>query len=175
MIRQMTVVALGEVPKGLLEAAAAKAGQAFSLEHRLGVGLAKPEYAFNENRGQYNSAAILRKLTKIRKEGELVLGVGLFELFEPDAEALVADGDRDARTGVVGAAAFKTTDTARYLERTGHAAIIAVGKARGLRECSDSRCGMAAVNQPTNLDKRSGRLCSSCEIIFSKGDRAWAR
>lgn len=175
MIRRIIVVALGEVPRGLLEAAGGKAGQAFGLEHSLGTGLAKPTYAFNEARKQYYGAAILRKLAKVRRDGELVLGVGAFELFDPDEEVVYADGDRDTKTAVVGTARFQSDDPVRLLARTSHAAVIAVGKGLGLRECSDSRCGMASITHPGHLDKRSGRLCSACEVVYSKGDRAWAK
>lgn len=175
MIHRMTVVALGKVPKGLLEAAAAKAGQAFSLEPGFGMGLAAPAYAFNSARGEYHAAAILRKLERIRKEGEIVLGVGDFLLFDPDEESVIANGDRDTRTAILGIATLDPGNPSRLMERASHAALIAVGKALGLRECHDSRCGMAAISHPGNLDKRSGRLCSSCEVAYAKGDRAWAK
>lgn len=175
MLRRVTVVALGAVQKGLLEAAAARAGQAFGLESRFGMGLAEPAYAFNETRQQYHAAAVLRKLAKVRREGELVLGIGAFELFDPDEESVIADGDRDAKTAILGTARLHTDDAARLLERAGHAALIAVGKALGLRECADARCGMASVSHPGNLDKRVGRLCSTCEIAYGKGERAWSR
>lgn len=175
MIRRLTVVALGQVPKGLLEAAAAKAAQAFCLEHGFGIGLAEPAYAHNPSRGQYHAAAILRKLAKVRRDGELVLGVGVFDLFDPDEETVIADGDRDNRTAILGTLGLDPGNPVRLLERASHAAIIAVGKALGLRECHDSRCGMAAISHPSNLDKRTGRLCSTCEVAYTKGDRAWAK
>src|SRR5690606_37749772 len=127
-----------------------KASQAFSLEHALGVGLADPAYAFNAVRRQYHGAAILRKLSKVRKEDELLLGVGMFCLFDPDEETVIADGDRDTRTAVLGTATLDAGRPERLLERVSHAAIIAAGKALGLRDCHDSRCGMAAVSHAGN-------------------------
>ena len=175
MIRRMKVVGLGDVPSGLLEAAASRPATIFGLETTLGVGLAEPSYAFNAARGKFHAAAILRKLARVREDGELVLGVGIFDLFDPDEDALIGDGDRDERTAVLGTASLKTLDPARTLERVSHAAVVAVGKALGLRECHDARCGMATISHPENLDRRSGKLCQSCEAAYMKGDRAWAR
>ncbi|HLV61335.1 MAG TPA: hypothetical protein VKY51_08050 [Fredinandcohnia sp.] len=175
MIRKLVVVAMGKAPRGLLEAAGAKASQAFALEPVFGVGLADPTYAYNPQRGQYHAAAILRKLTKVRKDDEIVLGVGTFSLFDPDEETLIVDGDRDARTAVLGSAYVDGGRPERLLDRVAHAAVVGVGKALGLRECHDPRCAMASISHPSNLDKRTGRLCAMCEVNFAKGDKAWAR
>lgn len=175
MIRRMKVVGLGDVPRGLLEAAASRAATIFGLETLLGEVLAEPSYAFNAARGKFHAAAILRKLSRVREDGELVLGVGTFDLFDPDEDAVIADGDRDERTAVLGTARLTAADPARTLERASHAAVVAVGKALGLRECHDPRCGMATISQPDTLDRRSGKLCQSCEVAYGKGDRAWAR
>lgn len=175
MIRRMKVVALGQVPRGILEAAVAKSASVFGLEPTMGVGLAEPTYAFNPSRGQFHAAAVLRKLTKVRGDGELVLGIGSFDLFDPDEDSIIADGDRDAKTAVLGTARLVVRDTPRFLERAACASIVAVGKALGLRDCHDSRCGMAPINQPESLDRRSGKLCQSCEVAYLKGDRAWSK
>jgi predicted Zn-dependent protease len=176
MVRRLSVVPLGSVPRGLIEAAGAAASQLFELVPAPGPALAAPDYALNPSRSQYNAAAIVRKLAKIRGDSsDVILGVGQLDLFEPDGDHLIVDGDRQEVAGVVGYARLGAAGERRLLERVCTAGIAAVGRALGLRDCDDARCGMGTVSSPESLDKRQHKLCVTCETALAKGDRAWAK
>lgn len=148
MVRRLSVVSLGEVPRGLIEAAGAAASEIFELTVSSGPGLAAPDYALNSSRSQYNAAAIVRKLAKIRgASSDVILGVGPFDLFEPDGDHLIVDGDRQEVAGVVGYARLRGAGDQRLLCRVSAAGIAAVGRALGLRECDDARCSMGTVTR----------------------------
>lgn len=176
MARRLSVVSLGNVPRGLLEAAAAGASQLFALTPHLGPALAEPGYALNSSRSQYNASAIVRKLAKVRQRpDDVICGVGPLDLFEPDGDRLIVDGDREEGACVVGYARLGADGDERLLARLTAAGVVAVGRAIGLRDCDDARCAMGAATSPEALDKRQLKLCVTCETALAKGDRAWAK
>ncbi len=61
-----------------------------------------PSYAFNKDRGQYHSNAIMRRLTPLLENAQQVgLGVTDVDLFVPDSPFVFGEADREARIALV--------------------------------------------------------------------------
>src|SRR3954462_5748415 len=74
------------------------------LSTSVGIGktpLTKPQYAFNKDRNQFHSNAIMRRLLTVREPGALmVLGLVDGDLFVPYSQIVHGEADRESKTGV---------------------------------------------------------------------------
>lgn len=170
----LAVVALGDVGKVVLENAASAAAT-FEFDVVLENALAEPRYAFNPQRGQHHGAAILRKLSQslLRPGRDLVLGVGLIDLFEPEVSYQLADGDRDLHAAVVALRRLHdgNPDDEKLARRVRALSIWAVGHAAGLGDCDDSRCAMAEIDGVEQLDRRALSICPDCRALLAGSRR----
>jgi predicted Zn-dependent protease len=84
---RLLLVALGGAQERLRDGVRAALHQVLHLDADLGPVLERPGYAFNEARGQYHTAAILRRLGGLRPGAEPipVLALADVDLFLPDA------------------------------------------------------------------------------------------
>ncbi|HEY0839162.1 MAG TPA: archaemetzincin [Vulgatibacter sp.] len=167
----LRIVPMGEVDRGLLEAAALGATTAYELDTSIDPGLAEPKYAFNPGRNQHNASAIVRKLGQNHRASatDLILAVGDCDLFDPDVDFVYGDGDGMLRAAVMGLHRLRIADENRMTRRVIALSVWAVGLALGLRDCEDARCAMAAPRVPDELERRSGVLCPPCRVLLSKG------
>lgn len=171
MAGTLSVVSLGAVNRNLLEMAAASAAQQFELVTAIDPPLAEPHYAFNPTRKQHNAGAIVRKLGQahLKPGRDALLALGAIDLFEPETDFVLADGDRDFRAAVIGLARLRDgRDDERFARRVQLMAIWAAGQAIGLRSCDDVRCVMNLPERPDDLDRRSGNFCAACKQVAVK-------
>ena len=165
---KVLLVALGEVPRALL----ADAGQELSRVFGMGAAAVpaqdRPKYAFNESRGQYHSASILRRLAQLRHGEVPVVGLTDVDLFVPDAPFVFGDADRDANAAIVSTSRLRhgsegaEVDDERLRRRVLVEAVHELGVLLGLSSCSDSRCAMYESHRPSDGDRKGPGLCGSC-------------
>src|SRR5271154_2897754 len=95
--RVMQLVAIGSAPPALLR----------DLEHPLTTQLAvtpiysraqlaSPSYAFNKDRNQYHSNAIMRRLVPLLESGQTVLGLVDVDLLVPDSGCVFGEAGRES-------------------------------------------------------------------------------
>lgn len=172
MAGTLSIVALGDVRRALLEAAAAGAAGIFELDTALDLPLAEPKYAYNPSRQQHHAASILRKLGQnhIKANRAAVLAITDVDLFEPETDFVLGDGDRDLRACVISLKRLRDgCDEDKLARRVRLLGAWAVGLAIGLRDCDDSRCAMSAPSTGEGLDRRTGLLCNGCRATLAKG------
>ena len=162
----LLVVALGDVKRSWLEAAAGAPAAILGLTPKGGPALSQPKYAFNPERNQHHGAGIFRKMLQAAPApaNGVVLGLGDLDLFAPESNYVLGDHDRDLRACVIGLRRLLDPHhEERSRKRIGAAAAWAVGRALGLSDCDDRRCALAFPETPEILDARSGMLCASCQ------------
>jgi archaemetzincin len=165
---RLLLVGLGGVGERLRAGVRTALHEILHLDADLGPVLERPGYAFNEARGQYHTAAILRRLTALRAgEDRLpVLGLADVDLFLPDATFVLGDADRDAGTALVSTARLATQDLPRLLARARVEAIHEAGHLLGLGHCQDYRCAMYLSRELVEVDRKGPGLCHGCRTAL---------
>jgi archaemetzincin len=162
------VVALGGVGARLLTGVRAALHEVLALDADAGPALERPGYAYNEARGQYHTAAILRRLSALRtsREPRPVLGLADVDLFLPDAAYVLGDADRDGGAALVSTARLATRDLPRLLARAKVEAVHEAGHLLGLGHCPDYRCAMFLSREPLDVDRKGPGLCHGCRVAL---------
>lgn len=141
-------------------------GRAVEVGSRLPV----PKYAYNPNRGQYHSAAIMKRIEGSRDpEWDAAIGISQEDLFVPEVPFIFGEADRSTRTALLSLARLKPdagSPEARdelLRKRLVSEAIHQVGLLRGLAHCPNNRCVMFYAASVHEIDKRGSALCANCK------------
>ncbi|BDG03522.1 archaemetzincin [Anaeromyxobacter oryzae] len=165
---QILLVGLGALPPRVL----AEAGQALrdvlAVSPRAGPSLDRPEYAFNKDRAQYHTPAILRRLSSLRggAGGAPVVGIAEVDLFLPDARFVIGDADRDAGSAIFSLFRLGSPDVPVIRRRAQVEAVHAAGHLLGLSHCSDFRCAMFLSEDAADSDRKGPGLCAACRAAL---------
>ncbi len=174
MPAQLVVVALGTVPRVLLADIGSALTGVYGPPVVLGPPQQLPTYAFNKDRNQYHSTAILRRLTQLRGDPAAapVLGVTDVDIFIPDAPFVFGEADRDSRSAVVSLARLahgpdgKPADQERLKRRAQVESVHELGHLLGLSHCQDSHCAMFLSHKPSDSDRKGLGLCATCRAAL---------
>jgi archaemetzincin len=135
---------------------------------RLAAAQERPAYAFNKDRNQYHSAAILRHLAQRHRAAAPVLGVTDVDLFVPDGPFVFGDADRGEGVALLSIARLshgpdgKPVDPERLARRVQAEAVHGVGHLVGLSHCHDLHCAMLLSHRPSDADRKGADLCLAC-------------
>lgn len=165
------LVALGPLPRGLIGDVARELQQVFGPPAALAPPQQRPAYAFNKDRSQYHSTAILRRLAHSRAPGETVPVLGLtdVDLFIPDLPFVLGEADRDSMSAVVSVARLQHSHDGRPVEperlrrRIQVEAVHELGHLLGLSHCLDSRCAMYLSHKASDSDRKGPGVCAACK------------
>ena len=131
--------------------------------------LTKPQYAFNKDRNQFHSNAIMRRLLTVREPGALmVLGIVDVDLFVPDSQFVYGEADRESKSGVFSTFRLKTENQELLKRRATIEAVHQAGHLVGLSYCEDVRCTMFFATSLTDVDRRNLGLCNNCRNELNK-------
>ena len=169
--QRTALVALGAIPRQLLADVASELQVVFGPPSDLLPNQQRPQFAFNKDRNQYHSTAILRRLALVRGPGAgrvPVIGLTDVDLFVPDAPFVFGEADRDARAAVVSIARLtqgpdgKQVEPERLRRRTTAEAAHELGHLLGLSHCADARCAMYLSHKATDSDRKGPGICPLC-------------
>jgi archaemetzincin len=166
---QILLVAMGAVPQRLVADAGQAVRDVLAIPPKPGPALERPQYAFNKDRNQFHTAAILRRLASLRRAGMPVLGIADFDLFVPDAPYVFGDADRDAGAALFSLVRLANADPERVRRRVQAEAVHEVGHLLGLSHCMDWRCAMFLTRDAADADRKGPGLCASCRTALGVG------
>ena len=174
MPAQLVVIALGPVTRALLVDIGSALTQVYGPPVALGPAQQRPTYAFNKDRNQYHSTAILRRLAQLRGERVAgpVLGVTDVDIFIPDAPFVFGEADRDSRSAVVSLSRLahgpdgRPADQDRLRRRAQVESVHELGHLLGLAHCQDARCAMFLSHKPSDSDRKGLGLCGTCRAAL---------
>ncbi len=149
------------------------------LAAQLGIHLAPnraqlptPSYAFNKDRNQYHSSAILRRLGAAMNAGDFLLGVTDVDLFIPETPFVFGEADREARTAVISVfRLWQGGPLEAQQRRLSGEALHQIGHLIGLSNCEDPKCAMFFATTLAECDRRGPELCNSCRNELAKLSR----
>jgi archaemetzincin len=160
---------MGAVPQRLVADAGQAVRDVLAIPPRSGPALERPQYAFNKDRNQFHTAAILRRLASLGRAGVPVLGIADFDLFVPDAPYVFGDADRDAGAALFSLTRLANADPERVRRRVQAEAVHEVGHLLGLSHCLDWRCAMFLTRDAADADRKGPGLCASCRSALGIG------
>lgn len=127
------------------------------------VSLAAPTYAFNKDRNQYHSNAIMRRLVPLLEPGQMVLGLVDVDLFVPDSGFVFGEADRESRAAVLSIARLRQgADEVLLRRRVQVEGLHQAGHLVGLSYCEDARCAMFLATTLADVDRKQTALCHIC-------------
>lgn len=176
MPARVTVLAVGNVQRPLLAEVGATLTHTFGPASHLGPSQATPVYAFNKDRQQYHSTAVLRRLAQLQQAAlGPVVAVTDVDLFVPDAPFVFGEADRDARTAIVSLCRLghgpdgRPAEPERLRRRLQAESIHELGHLLGLSHCQDARCAMFLSHKPSDSDRKHAGLCAACRSALGMG------
>lgn len=128
-------------------------------------------FAYDENREQYHSTAILEHLEKLASERSIkVLAVTDVDLFIPILTHVYGEAQLGGRTAVVSLYRLRqglnSVNSERLLfTRAAKEAIHELGHTFQLRHCPDASCIMHYCRTEKDVDDKSEQLCRYCSIM----------
>jgi archaemetzincin len=170
MPSRLLVVALGPVSRALLGDIGTALTEVYGPPVEVAPAQQRPDFAFNKDRNQYHSTAILRRLGQLRAEPAAppVLGITDVDIFIPDAPFVFGEADRDSRTAVVSLSRLtqgpdrKPAHPDRLKRRAQVESVHELGHLLGLSHCQDAHCAMFLSHKPADSDRKGPGLCGSC-------------
>ena len=173
-VRLLQLVAIGNPPPGLLK----ELEEPLRSQLNVNVVHAKtplqtPAYAFNKDRNQYHSNAIMRRLVPLLEPAHhFALGVLDVDLFVPDTPFVFGEADREARIGLVSLFRLRQgADNDHVRRRLQVEAVHQAGHLLGLSYCDDPRCVMFLAASPQDVDRKGIALCNVCRNELAKINR----
>ena len=165
----IVIVPIGVVEDGLFEKLRPALEDAFRRPSLMLKALPHPKYAFNPTRGQYHSAAILKRVETLRStEWEAALGIVDADLFVPDVPFIFGEADRSTRAAVVSVSRLRSETGSAEARREALArrviteSIHQMGMIRGLAQCPNNRCVMFFSSTVQETDKKGPVFCANC-------------
>jgi predicted Zn-dependent protease len=186
---RLAVVPVGRLDSSELEAALAHVAKVLhqGVEVREPAPLTHAQE--DKPRGQFRAGALLAELRAGAPRLKVLKTVGApgtgpadtlvfvtdVDLFTPSTESVLDEIDRAHRAALVSVRRLREVfykrkaDPGRQRGRLVKAILRAVGKARGLADCSDPACALSPTGALADLDRKAERYCSPCWKRLSEG------
>lgn len=174
MSKVLQLVSVGSIPAATLKDIEEPVHAQLGLSVVAGrTPLQSPAYAFNKDRGQYHSNAIMRRLVPLIEPGQsFALGVAEVDLFVPDSPFVFGEADRESRVAVLSLHRLRQgADGDTLRRRIQVEGLHQAGHLVGLSYCEDSRCAMFLATTPQECDRKGLTLCNLCRNELVKLNR----
>jgi archaemetzincin len=168
--RVLQLVAVGPIPLALLkELEEPLRAQLSVVATASKTQLQSPTYAFNKDRNQYHSNAIMRRLAGLLQPQQSVMGILDVDLFVPDSPFVFGEADRESRIGLVSLFRLRQgVDGDALRRRLQVETVHQTGHLVGLSYCEDPRCVMYLATSVGDVDRKGLALCNLCRNEFQK-------
>ena len=169
------VAPFGEVPGAALQGVAAYIRTHLNLETHILPPFQNPTYAYDQKRGQYNAAAILKAFKSMPFEEGLdkVIGVLNVDLFIPIFTHVLGEANEGGRYALaslyrLGKAADRLPASAdQIIERLVKVAIHELGHLFNMAHCLHKHCLMHYSGNLAELDTTSLTFCDYCSEFLA--------
>jgi len=161
---------LGVVPEAALEGVAAFIRSRLDLEVRILPPFQNPAYAYDQKRGQYNAATILKAFNSMPFDDGLhkVIGLMSVDLFIPIFTHVLGEANEGGRFAIASLHRLGTTadrvpaSMDQTIERLVKVAVHELGHLFDVGHCLNKRCLMHYSGNLADLDATSLDFCDYC-------------
>jgi archaemetzincin len=167
---EIYILAINKVDSILLEKLRTNLEKIFGQKIRVRQISLDLEFAYNSERKQYYSSAILEKLRNTSSEaGERVLSLVDIDLYVPDLNFVFGEADIVEKLAVISTKRLRQEyyglpkDEELLLDRTSKESVHELGHTYGLRHCPDKSCVMYFSNSLQDTDFKSSSFCENCK------------
>ena len=173
------VIPMGVVGDAVPRIIAANLQAIFRVPVDLLPGRAAPEYAFNQNRKQYNAAFVLKELAKSRRRHLRLLAVVNVDLFIPVLTYVFGEAQMGGRAAVVSLCRLREKEHGgrvpldAFYRRVIKVAIHEVAHTFDLVHCRQADCVMKLSSEAEDLDTLSLFFCEYCKAFLGEAYRRY--
>lgn len=167
---EIYILGINKVDSTLLEKLRTNLEKIFGQKIRVSLISWDLEFAYNPERKQYYSSAILEKLRNTESEaGERILGLVDIDLYVPDLNFVFGEADVVEKIAVISTKRLRQEyyglpkDEKLLLDRTLKESVHELGHTYGLEHCPDKNCVMYFSNSLQDTDFKSSSFCESCK------------
>ena len=166
---KVTLKQVGGIPNGIMESLRSEVNRIFNCPVGIGVSFSDLACAYNPERKQYLSSALIDSLNALSKEGdERVVGVADVDLYAPRLNFVF--GEADIVSGVVVVSLYRLRqeyyglppDEDLFIKRATKEIVHELGHTFGLRHCSNPKCIMHFSNALADTDYKEASFCNKC-------------
>ncbi len=164
MIMKICIQPVGDVDDEILKFLKKKLGDVFGACEILPK-MDIPTYAYNFNRGQFNSTLILKSLPKVC---DIVLGVAEVDIYADNLNFVFGEAELLGKRALISLARLrpeiyglppnKDILKIRALKEAMHE----IGHVLGLTHCENKRCVMSFSNSIIDVDLKDWKYCEKC-------------
>ena len=173
MSRCVTICPIGFVEKDILEHLAQGIERRCSLGCRISPKIEPPSFAYNENRGQYNSKLILRYLLQCHPTDTFsLIGVTRLDLYVPILKYVFGLAQMNGQCAIISTHRLlpqfygQPQNMELFMARLKKTALHELGHCLGLSHCRDRRCVMYSSARIEDTDFKWSGFCSTCHELF---------
>jgi len=170
--REIILIApIGDFDVDVVGAVETMITQTFDMNCRVGPLLDDIDFAWNAERGQFHSTAILDKLSEAPPGDVLkILALTQEDLFIPILTHVYGEAQLGGVSCIV--STFRLSDGAadrrdRYLGRIAKESAHELGHTFDLRHCKDNQCLMHYCRSLGDVDGKADQFCRYCQVMLN--------
>jgi archaemetzincin len=158
------VLPLGSIDEIILKKVAFGIEDIFGIPCQISSPISVPQYAYDQERSQYNSRVILESLKPLQGDALKVLAITEVDIFIPIMKYVFGLSIMKGPCGVVSICRLKTEDCSEemFFSRVIKTAIHELAHTFGLVHCKVKRCVMYPSVTVHDTDIKSLALCPNC-------------
>jgi archaemetzincin len=167
------IVPIGEFDADVLQAVEAMIGKAFDLPCRTEALIDTIGFAWNPERKQFHSTAILARLTENVPDDTLkILALTREDLFIPILTHVYGEAQLGGTSCIVStyrlaSGISPTVQRDRYLDRITKESAHELGHTFDLRHCKDHQCLMHYCRGIGDVDGKTDQFCRYCQVMLN--------
>jgi archaemetzincin len=174
-VRTIDVLPIGPVPEEVLRAVEFAATETFGLETRRLQALPHPAFAWDAERSQHASTAILKDVFARRTPDAVrVLAVTEADIFLPMLTFVFGQAQLGGDAALISLARLRQEfyrlppDRPLLLARAVKEALHELGHTFGIVHCPDPACAMSLSSDIRQIDAKNAGLCPGCSALLEE-------
>ena len=167
------VCPLGSVDEEILDCVTTSLATSSKMAVRVLPATGDPSYAYDEQRGQYSSKRVLKRLGACcPRETYKIIGVTRVDLYVPILTFVFGAAQMSGQCAVI---STRRLDPLYYqaprdhnllMDRVKKTAVHELGHSMGLIHCRDRRCVMFSSTRIEDTDFKKSEFCHTCRELF---------